>query len=135
MAQLSSLAGASFNESQHPRDDKGRWGSGSGAADTAVVNIPLAKRGNIDNQIDKYKAEQKQLSDFVRKTDAGERKTDKAHAKELYAEHGAALIAKHGAKYGKNEFKSMLDSMVKWEPKKFISVATKFHAENTAAKQ
>ena len=135
MVALSSLVGAGFNESQHPRDDKGRWGSGSSAADTAVVNIPLAKRGNIDNQIDKYKAEQKKLSDLVRKSDTVERKTDKAQAKELFAEHGEAMIAKHAPKFGEKQIRSVLDSMVKWEPKKFIAFTAKHQAENAATKQ
>lgn len=30
--------------------------------DTAIINVPLAKRGNIDNQLDAYKAEQAKLA-------------------------------------------------------------------------
>lgn len=52
--------------------------------DHGILNIPLSKRGNIDNQIDAYKAqkakEEKQERDLIKK----ERAALKAEAKELY---------------------------------------------------
>lgn len=119
---------SSFVESQHPRDGAGKWAAG----DTAVVNIPLAKRGNIDAQIDKYKSEQKKLSDLLGKQKSAEKKTDKAQAKDLWTQHGAAMVAKFAPKFGEKQIRETLDSMVKWEPKKFIALAGKFHAESAA---
>jgi len=124
------LSSVGFNESKHPRDSDGKWNAGG---DTAVINIPLAKRGDINAQLDKYKAEQTKLSSLAAKDASQKKKTDKAQAKEIFASHGQEMIERFAPKFGKQNITDILDQMVKWEPKKFLAFAEKHKAE-TAAK-
>jgi hypothetical protein len=99
------------------------------APDLAQINVPLAKRGNIDAQLDRYKQDQATAAKQEAKTTIAQRRTDKARAKELFAQHGEAIVAQHGAKFGDKETRKTLDSMVKWEPAKFIQLAETFERE------
>lgn len=123
-----------FKESDHPRDDRGKFGSGSGGEaslkrDTAIVNIPLSKRGDIDAQLDKYKKEQADLAKTKRKETAAMVRENKKLAKELLNQYETAIIEKHGPKFGVSELRNILDGWVKWEPHKLIKFVDKFKSE------
>lgn len=112
----------------------GQFTSGAGSAqgphnDPAMVNIPLSKRGNINAELDKYKAGQAAKAKTEQKAGAAQKKTDKVAAKEMMAEHGPALHARFDAKFGHKALADMLDQMVKWEPAKFIKFVEKHKAE------
>lgn len=51
--------------------------------DHGILNVPLSKRGNIDAQIDKYKAEQAAIKKAETKAAKTEFNTNKAIAKAL----------------------------------------------------
>lgn len=90
------------------------------ARDTAIVNIPLSKRGNIDNQIDRYKYEQKKI-EKVKSIEIKEQfKSDKKMAKDLYLTNKDAMKLK----YGKNIV--ALEDWVKWQPAKAIKFIKMF---------
>lgn len=99
------------------------------ALDHGVLNIPLAKRGNIDAQIDKYKAEQLAAAKFNRANASFIAKEMKATAKPLLAEIIAApgLIEAKAAKMNttKKELLAILNDWAKWQPAKLI----KLHAQ------
>lgn len=101
--------------------------------DHGVLNIPLAKRGNIDAQIDRYKAAQVSAGRVAAKSASAQRHTDKARALELFAEVGEVIIAKHGQKLGAKALRDMLASQVKWEPARFIRTAEAFMREREVA--
>lgn len=102
------------------------------ALDHGELNIPGRTNG-INAELDRYKAQQEAEGKAKRRADAAEKKTDKGRAKDLFANHGEAIIAKHGDKLGAAELRKTLDSMVKWEPKKFIALAEKFLKEQQDA--
>lgn len=102
--------------------------------DHGELNIPLAKRGNIDAQLDRYKAQQAAARAMKAKADAVTRKIDKARARELFAEVGDAIIAKHGQKFGAKALRDMLSSQAKWEPARFIRMAETFKRESASAR-
>ncbi len=96
--------------------------------DQAVVNVPLSKRGNIDNQIDKFKAEQAAAAKQKRSESFQQKKVDKAKARELFDQHADALAEATAAKGGntKAEAKKHLDSMVKWQPAQAVKMLEGF---------
>lgn len=104
--------------------------------DTAAVNVPLAKRGNIDAQIDKYKKEQATEKKQKRISDAATNKKLKAKAKELFGEYAKALAERtsksKGVKVG--DALKAIDSLVKWEPEKAIWMLENFSREQKEAK-
>jgi hypothetical protein len=61
------------------------------------------------------------------------RKEDKARAKEVFAEVWPAMLEKMGPKFGQKQLRETLDSMVKWEPAKFLAMAEKFKREQGGA--
>jgi len=97
--------------------------------DHGVLNISLSKRGDIDAQLDKYKADKAAKEAKENKAASAEKKTEKQRAKELLAEHGDALEARFGAKMAKGELKRTLQDMAKWEPKKLIMLVEKHKKE------
>ena len=101
--------------------------------DNAVVNIPLAKRGDIDAQLDKYKREQAALAKTKAKESAQQTREAKALAKTLLGEYQDVILAKHGDKFGKKELAEQLDQWAKWEPKKLIDFIEKFRAEQSGS--
>lgn len=68
--------------------------------DHGVLNVPLAKRGNINAQLDRYKAEQKRQAAAKRKADAALMTTKVKAAKAAVAamtdERAAELMQKLG---------------------------------------
>lgn len=100
--------------------------------DHGELNIPNRTK-NIDAELDKYKATQAKAAKVESKSVAQQKQIDKARAKELFAEVGDAIVARHGEKLGAKELRKELDQMVKWEPKKFIRLAEKHIQEVGAA--
>ena len=88
--------------------------------DPGVVNVPLSKRGNIDAQLDRYKAEQAKNAKTEAKIKAEETRTNKQKAKEMLAEHMDSMLKVHGPKYGEKNLKSMFTDWSKWQPEKLI---------------
>ena len=130
---------AEFKEGDHPRANDGKFGSGGGSAsdrdDPAVVNIPLSKRGNIDNQLDKFKERQaKEKKESEKKTVSayGEKKEE---AKNFYAENSAEMISAFSVRMGKSEkeIKSVFDNWVKNDPEKMLLFKKKYEAEKGKA--
>ena len=99
------------------------------STDNAIVNIPLAKRGNIDAQLDAYKVRLAALATIARKAAAQSKREAKAAAKVALAELLAnpELIAAKAARIGgtPREMAAMLTDWSKWEPAKLL----KAHAE------
>lgn len=102
--------------------------------DHGVLNAPLAKRGDIDADLDRYKAKQQAEGREKERRDGAKLRQDKARAKELFAAHGEAMVARYSASMGKKpaEVRNTLDSMVKWEPAKFIGMVERFAAERAS---
>lgn len=113
----------------------GRWHNDQAEIkplDHGALNIP-GKSGNINAELDKYKAAEKKADALNHKIEAASNKETKAKAKALYVMYGLDMINKHGAKFDKKKLAEALDQMVKWEPKKFIALVEKFKAEQAAA--
>ncbi|EMJ9777268.1 hypothetical protein [Morganella morganii] len=96
--------------------------------DHGILNVPLSKRGNIDSEIDRYKKQQaaeKEDEIAVRNSDF---KSDKEHAKALWAQVNRDLIKAHAKQrgIGFSELRDTLDGYVKWSPKKAIQVLPMF---------
>lgn len=91
--------------------------------DHGVLNVPLSKRGNIDAQIDRYKAEQ---AAAVRQRAAAHRAAQ-ADAKKAVAAIPAERIAEIAASTGSTPKKvgDWLKRMAHWEPAKALRVAAK----------
>lgn len=51
--------------------------------DHGILNIPLSKRGNIDAQIDRFKADQRRQAEEIRKAKRAQHADDKAKALEM----------------------------------------------------
>jgi ATP-dependent Clp protease ATP-binding subunit ClpA len=90
--------------------------------DTAVVNVPLAKRGNIDAQIDRFKREQAAEQRAAAKVRAAQRREEKRLAKEALAQHGPAMIKHYSAKLNVKEtdISRTLDHWMKMAPAKLL---------------
>lgn len=94
--------------------------------DMAVVNIPLSRRGNIDAQIDRYKAEQARAAAEKRKADTKQFKIDRAAAKAIWDTEAGRIEAKILATAAKRpefniaDLKATAKSMAIWEPQKFL---------------
>jgi|GEM_PF-2255721 len=98
-------------------------------ADPAAVNAPLSKRGDLNAEIDRHKARQAAEAKTKAKESAATSRAEKAEAKALISEHGPAIIAKMGERFGAKNIAGMLDQWAKWEPKKAILFVEKFKAE------
>lgn len=92
--------------------------------DHGILNVPLAKRGNLDAQIDAYKAEQAAASQEKREVAIATNRANKVAAKIALAELIAAdaLMATKAAKAGisRKELIEILTGWAKWEPAKII---------------
>jgi len=98
--------------------------------------LPLGSRargGSIDSQIDKYKADEAAAKKQKAKDDAAATKTAKTEARE-YERYISIMVdkvaAKQGANFNKREATATLDSMMKWQPEKFVMLMKKFKSEN-----
>lgn len=98
--------------------------------DMAIVNIPLSRRGNIDSQIDRYKAEQARAAAEKRKADTKQFKVDRAAAKVIWDTQAEKVEAKIQATAAKRpefniaDLKATAKSMAIWEPQKFLKWMT-----------
>lgn len=92
--------------------------------DHGQLNLPLSKRGNIDAQVDAYKAQQKTTDAAARKVGAQTRRELKAAAKiDLAALLSAdSLIAAKASAIGisRSQLVAHLAQWSKWEPAKLI---------------
>jgi len=94
--------------------------------DHGMLNIPLSKRGNIDNQIDAYKADQAKTDRAVRKARADEVAILRIEAKSLLAAAPASRVADLAARFGitKGQMRSKLKSDAHWLPAQVITLLT-----------
>ncbi|MCY0910897.1 hypothetical protein [Massilia antarctica] len=92
--------------------------------DHGMLNLPLAKRANIDAQLDAYKAEQRALAASAAKMRAAETRALKAAAKVALADLKAApgLLEQKAQKLGctRTAVIVKLLNWSKWEPKRVI---------------
>lgn len=108
--------------------------------DHGELNIP-GRTSGINAELDRYKAEQKAKQNALSKEAVASRKENKAAAKAKFDEMGAQMIAdmarapkllQAGAKAA--EIRKTIESMVKWEPAKFLDLAAKYEKEKAAGK-
>lgn len=94
----------------------------STALDHGILNVPLAKRGNIDSQIDRYKADQAKTAAAARiaasKLIAEQRIEAKAILVGMSAERIELLAAKAGTTPA--DVRGMLKSIAYFNPAKLI---------------
>lgn len=115
-----------FNEDEHPRDTNGKF-----AHDPAVVNLPLAKRGITDAEIDKnLEAQAAQREEFTR-TARNKGKEAAKQAKALFAQYGKQLAKSTAAKNGKSEAEviQFMKSRLSSDPEWMLKLLTRYEAE------
>ncbi len=90
--------------------------------DHGILNVPLAKRGDIDAQIDRYKAEQKRQAALKRKADAailaGQRALAKAAVAAMPDERAAELMQRTGLT--RKQIDKKLNSIAHWTPDRIL---------------
>lgn len=90
--------------------------------DHGVLNVPLAKRGNIDSQIDRFKADQARADAMTRKAAAKLMAEQRIQAKAILAgmsdERIAAMAAKH--RTTPSDIRQMLKSIAYFNPAQLI---------------
>lgn len=100
------------------------------ALDHGMLNLPLAKRGDIDAQLDAYKAGQSRDAAAKRKTDAVLRREQKAAAKAALAEILAApdLMQYKAAAMGvtPRALREELGFWAKWQPARLLNLHAKW---------
>ena len=86
--------------------------------DHGTLNIPLAKRGNIDAQLDRYKADQKRAEKERQREREAERKALKPLALSLLESASPGRIAALAAKCGMTPaaVRKELKSKCHWQP-------------------
>lgn len=92
--------------------------------DHGILNLPLAKRGDINVQLDRYNLEKTALAASAQKSQAAERRKLKEQAKVALAELDACagLLEAKAEKLGMTRAKvyaALLD-WAKWQPAKVI---------------
>ena len=94
--------------------------------DHGILNVPLAKRGNIDAKIDRYKADQARAAKAADKERAAGLKVARIEAKALLAQAPADRIAALAARFGLTPAKtrSHLASEAHWQPALIIKLFT-----------
>ena len=92
------------------------------ALDHGMLNLPLAKRGDIDARIDSYKTRQAAIAESERRNSNAARKQAKATLAELL---DSDLPAIHAARLGMHraDLVETLTEWAKWEPSKMLKVA------------
>lgn len=102
------------------------------ALDHGVLNVPLAKRGNIDAQIDAYKREQAASKESDRKARVAQLKLDKEAAKPVLAQLLAdvELINRKAVemKMTPKALRDQLKIWATWQPKNLIALGAKWLA-------
>lgn len=101
--------------------------------DHGILNLPLAKRGNINAQLDAYKANQAAISKAARKDAAAATRATKAQAKLALAELIAAdgLLDAKAVKIGSTSkaLIAVLTEWSKWTPSKVVKVRAEWMAK------
>ncbi|MBN3738066.1 hypothetical protein [Burkholderia sp. Tr-20355] len=102
------------------------------ALDHGLLNLPLAKRGDIDAQIDAYKREQAAAEKSARKARVEQLKQDKAAAAPVLARLLAdvELINSKAAEMNvtPKTLRDQLKSWATWQPKNLIALGAKWLA-------
>lgn len=93
--------------------------------DMAIINIPLSKRGDIDRELDRYKAQQKKAELIKKKQERSDFMARKRDAKSILLRHEKELIEKMGPAWSDKEKRSLLRDLATWEPGKFLMLARK----------
>lgn len=91
-------------------------------ADGAIVNIPLSKRGDIDAQIDRYKAEQEKQKREEHKAWRDDKAPLIAEARRLFDAAPDSAFAAMAERHGKTtkQVRSALKSYVRARPQWII---------------
>jgi hypothetical protein len=98
--------------------------------DMASINVPLAKRGDIDKDLDRYFADKKQQDRAEAQERAARFREDKAQARALYAKHIAAMQERYAEKMGgRKEVLRVVEQLVKWMPQQALVLFEKFAQE------
>lgn len=86
--------------------------------DHGILNVPLAKRGNIDAQIDRYKADKAREEREARKAQVSQTKIDRAEAKALVSAMTTERLAELGKPHGLTAaaVRKSLMSDAHWKP-------------------
>lgn len=92
------------------------------SVDHGILNVPLAKRGNIDAQLDAYKAQQARDTRAKAKADAALTKELRARAKGLIAAADPDMLARVAGNAGitVRELRTRLNSDAHWNPPRVI---------------
>lgn len=92
--------------------------------DHGVLNVPLSKRGNIDAELDKYKADQAQLAAEKRVQRKTEFNEQKVKANDLFSSMSdeAAQVYADRANISLKNAKKEINQHVKHNPKKAVSL-------------
>jgi len=92
--------------------------------DHGLLNIPLAKRGDIDAQLDKFKSKQASDAKAARKARAAEMAALRVKAKGLVANADAGLLQRVAERSGRTvaTVKRILNSDAHWRPEFVIRV-------------
>ncbi|MES3022757.1 MAG: hypothetical protein V4857_14360 [Pseudomonadota bacterium] len=101
--------------------------------DHGLLNVPLAKRGNVDAQLDAYKVRLDVLAAAARKTARAEHAANKAAAKVALAQlvdmpdllHAKAITLGVSRKI----LMDTLKSLATWEPKKLLAIHAQIMAQ------
>lgn len=92
--------------------------------DHGILNLPLAKRGDIDRQLDAHKANQAKQAAAKRKADAAAHREAKVAAKAALAElvTDADVLNEKAAKLGitRKQLIAELTDWAKWQPARVI---------------
>lgn len=111
--------------------------------DHGVLNIKGRNR-NFEAELDRHLEAQALQKRKEAKAAAALFKANKAQAKALLAEHGAAIVAQMSPGISKRqnitptkaarEITRVLDQMVKWEPGRFLALVDRFKTESEVGK-
>lgn len=99
--------------------------------DTAIVNVPLTKRGDIDAQLDAHLLEERRRANEERRERARKEREAKPRASALLQEHGQLLAERTAKNLGctVREVREHLKSMATWEPLRLIALLERFAKE------
>jgi hypothetical protein len=96
------------------------------ALDHGMLNLPLAKRGNIDSQIDAYKAQKAAEARIAHKTASKLHEEQRVAAKAILASKDEAFFVRMGLRLRitPKQAAKKLNSMAHWEPAQILKLAT-----------
>ena len=97
------------------------------ALDHGMLNLPLARRGNIDAQIDSYKASKEAAAKSARSQQSDAKRHAKATLSELLDSDVPTIQA---ARLGvtRADLVKTLSDLAKWEPSKLMKIAAAWRA-------